>query len=154
MLIGSVPFMAAAASGGVAWNPGLPDVVATTPPAQYSPPQKNGVQIRLSGTEIRYREAPGGGITLARATGLARIDIKDRYGSYYCRADEIHYREATHEIILRGHVSVSASYAPGIHDFGLTRVDLSRCILEYSSEEKRQPQHAGSQTEMLAAVQP
>ncbi|HBJ83031.1 MAG TPA: hypothetical protein DDZ88_03985 [Verrucomicrobiales bacterium] len=93
-------------------------------------------QIKLSGNEIRYRSAKTGhGIELARAVGDARIDVSDQHGSYYCRAEEIHYRAATKEIILKGRVSVSASYAPGISDFGLTRIDLARCILEYSSGE-------------------
>ena len=153
ILIGSVPIMAAAAYGGMAWAPGLPDVIATTPPAQYTPPQKNGVQVRLSGAEICYRKVPGGGITLARVRGEARIDVKDNFGSYYCRADEIHYRAASNEIILSGRVSVSSTYAPDIHDFGLTRIDLARCTLDYTSKSQKQPSLSKQDSEDLVAVQ-
>lgn len=87
----------------------------------------------LWANDIHYQKASGGQFILARAKGLAHLDVTDRLGSYRCTADEIHYRAATKEIILKGRVSVSAAYAPGISDFGLTRIDLSRCILEYSS---------------------
>jgi hypothetical protein len=150
LLAGSVPLMVAAARAGVAWTPGMPDVFVETPAAEYTPPQKDGVQVRLSGTEIRYRKASGGGIILARASGFARIDVTDRFGSYYCRADEIHYRAATNEIILRGRASVSAVYAPGVRDYGLARVDLSRNTLQYSSGEQPRNSSAPQAGEFVA----
>lgn len=112
-------------------------------------------QIKLSGAEIRYAPSKNGkDVQIARVRGNARIDVIDRFGSYYCRADEIHYRAATNEIILNGRASVSAAYAPGIHDFGLTRVDLTRGILEYSSGEKPDSLPSNPRTEEFAMVQP
>jgi hypothetical protein len=112
-------------------------------------------QIKLSGAEIRYVPSKKGkDLQIARVRGNARIDIIDRFGSYYCRADEIHYRATTNEIILNGRASVSAAYAPGIHDYGLARVDLNRGILEYSSKEN--PRHflPNPGADGLAMVQP
>lgn len=89
-------------------------------------------ELRFTGKEIRYLPAKTGtGVTLARIRGDARLKVIDRQGSYYCRADEIHYRAATQEVILRGQVSISAVYAPGIHDFGLTRLNLAHSSVEY-----------------------
>ncbi len=101
----------------------------------------------LWANEIHYQKDSGGQITLARAKGLAHLDVTDRLGSYRCTADEIHYRATTQEIILRGRVTVSAAYAPGISDFGLSRLDLGRGILEYSSGEKPYSLRSSSRTQ-------
>lgn len=112
-------------------------------------------QVKLTGTEIRYVSSKNGrNVQIARARGSARVTVSDRFGSYYCRADEIHYRAATNEIILNGRASVSAAYAPGIHDYGLARVDLTRGILEYSSNEKPRHLFPDLGAEGLAMVQP
>lgn len=92
----------------------------------------SSTELRFTGNEIRYLPAKTGtGVTLARIRGDALLKVIDRQGSYYCRADEIHYRAATQEVILRGQVSISAVYAPGIHDFGLTRLNLANSSVEY-----------------------
>jgi hypothetical protein len=93
-------------------------------------------RIKLCGREIRYRPAKAGrGIDLARAVGDARVEVSDRHGSYYCRANEIHYRSATEDIMLFGRVLVSAVHAPGVQEFGLTHINLNRCTLEYDSSQ-------------------
>lgn len=137
------------------WPSNMPELFKE--PSLRSCPITNGpdCQIKLSGAEIRYVPSKHGrSVQIARVRGKARIDVSDRFGSYYCRADEIHYRAATNEIILNGRASASAAYAPGIHDYGLARIDLTRGILEYSSNEK--PRHLlpdlGEQE--LAMVQP
>lgn len=109
-------------------------------------------QIKLTGSDIRYVPSRNGkDVEIARARGEARIDVSDRFGTYYCRADEIHYRAASNEIILRGRASVSSVYAPDIHDFGLTRVDLVHNVVEYSSRGPQKPR-PGQRVEGLAAV--
>jgi hypothetical protein len=104
--------------------------------AQCSLRPTQDTHASLWANEIHYHKSSEGRITLARAKGLAHLDVTDRLGSYRCTADEIHYRATTKEVILRGRVTVSAVYAPGISDFGLSRLDLGRGILEYSSGEK------------------
>jgi hypothetical protein len=90
--------------------------------------------IKLYGSEIRYRSAKAGrDIELARAVGGARVEVSDQHGSYYCRANEIHYRAAAKEVILLGNPSISASHAPHIDQFGLVRIDLSQCTAEYTT---------------------
>jgi hypothetical protein len=112
-------------------------------------------RIKLSGAEIHYVPSKNGkSVQIARVRGNARIDVSDRFGSYYCRADEIHYRAATNEIILNGRASVSAAYAPGVHDYGLARVDLTHGILEYSSNQKPRHLLPTPGAEGLAMVQP
>ena len=150
---GSLPFMIGAARAGICWAPDLPDVYVDDKPKRHVLPYARGVQVKLTGMEIRYLPAKaGGGMELARVVGQARIDVTDAFGSYYCRADELHYRAATSEIILRGRVSVSSTYAPDIHDFGLTRIDLARCALEYTSKGQKQPSLSKQDSESLVAV--
>lgn len=128
-------FAAVVLSGGA----GVSDVSLNLPPRNEGPPRLpklvtgRSLQLKISGDEVRYaRQKAVPGVALARAVGNARIDVTDAHGHYYCCADEIHYRAQTNELILRGRVSVSAIYAPQIHEFGLVRVDLSRSVVHYS----------------------
>lgn len=135
VIVGSIPLMMGAARVGIAWTPDLPDVHTDDRPKHYLLPNARGVQLKITGMEIRYVPAKTrGGMELARVVGQARVDVTDSLGSYYCRADEIHYRARTNELILWGRASVSSIYAPDVHDYGLTRIDLNRCVLEYTSK--------------------
>ncbi|HBJ83032.1 MAG TPA: hypothetical protein DDZ88_03990 [Verrucomicrobiales bacterium] len=161
---GAVVIMSFLVAGGIYAGVGSPEMHwPTNMPELFVEPSLRSrtfspspdCQIKLSGAEIRYVPLKNGkDVQIARVRGNARIDVIDRFGSYYCRADEIHYRAATNEIILNGRASVSAAHAPGIRDFGLTRVDLSRGILEYSSHEKTTPLHSNPRTEEFAMIQP
>ncbi len=111
-------------------------------------------QITITGMKIScVSSKTGKGIDLASAVGQVRVDVTDAFGSYYCRADEIHYRRSTNEIILRGHVIVSASYAPGVEDFGLTRIDLARCSLEYTAKDGQQSLWSNQEVDKVASIQ-
>ena len=143
---GAVVIMSFLVAGGIYAGVGPPDMHwPTNMPELFVEPSLRSrtilpspdCRIKLSGTEIRYVPSKNRkDVQIARVRGNARIDVINRFGSYYCRADEIHYRAATNEIILNGRASVSAAHAPGIRDYGLARVDLSRSILEYSSGER------------------
>lgn len=136
------------------WPTNIPDIHENPTPFHRTLLRTKDAELKLSGMEIRYLPSKAGhGIGLARAVGQARMEVSDAFGSYYCRADEIHYRAATNEIILRGRVSVSSTYAPDIHDFGLTRIDLARCALEYTSKGQKQPSLSKHDSEGLVAVQ-
>lgn len=116
------------------WPTNMPKICDQPAIATRTVSSASGSQIKLSGSDLRYVPARrGNGVELARVRGGARVDVSDRLGSYYCRADEIHYRADTHEIILNGRASISAVYAPDVHDFGLTRVNLATSTVEYSS---------------------
>jgi hypothetical protein len=137
------------------WPTNMPDLFVEPSLRSRTISPSPDCQIKLSGAELRYVPAKNGkDVQIARVRGNARIDVIDRFGSYYCRADEIHYRAATNEIILNGRASVSAAYAPGIRDYGLARVDLSRGVLEYSSNEKTTLQQSNPRMEDFAMVQP
>lgn len=137
------------------WPTNMPDLFVEPSLRSRTISPSPDSQIKLTGAEIRYVPSKNGkDVQIARVRGNARIDVSDRFGSYYCRADEIHYRAATNEIILNGRASVSAAYAPGIHDYGLARVDLNRGILEYSSKEKPWHLLPNPGAEGLAMVQP
>jgi hypothetical protein len=134
----------------------LPAIDIYTPesPTQQTLLRDGKSQIRISGMDVHYLPSKAGkGVDLARAVGQARVDVTDAFGSYYCRADEIHFRRSTNEIILSGHVTVSASYAPGVEDFGLTRIDLARCTLEYTAKDGQQSPWSSQEGDKVAALQ-
>lgn len=137
------------------WPSNIPDTHDNEAPTHRTLQQTKDAKISITGMEIRYVPSKHGrDIELARAAGQARVDVTDKYGSYYCRADEVHYRKSTNEIILHGRASVSAAYAPGIRDFGLARIDLARCVLEYSSKEEMQPTHSHPEAAEVADLGP
>ena len=130
------------------------DIYTPASPTEQTLLRDENYQMTISGMKISsVPSKTGKGIDLACAVGQARVDVTDAFGSYYCRADEIHYRRSTNEIILRGHVTVSASYAPGVEDFGLTRIDLARCTLEYTAKDGQQSPWSSQQGDKVVALQ-
>ncbi len=130
------------------------DIYTPASPTEQTLLRDGNYQITISGMKITSVPSKTvKGIDLARAVGQARVDVTDAFGSYYCRADEIHHRRSTNEIILRGHVTVSASYAPGVEDFGLTRIDLARCTLEYTAKDGQQSPWSSQEGDKVAALQ-
>ena len=101
---------------------------------RYSLTCSESPRVELFGSTIRYSfSVTGHGVEFARAEGGPVARIADEHGTYFCLADEIHYRAKSRELILKGDFLISTGPVIDEHKNSLIRIDLARCVAERSS---------------------